>query len=259
MHSALVEGFRSAGVPVELAWRPLVPMAPRIVQLDVHITEWKGERVRLWRGARENQVNVLDSDRGWGQLVLRLREPSRRFQHLVPRPAEELRARRLQEIAASGSRFVQEEGRDWRIESRTRDESRQFLVGYDEQHLFISEVSWGETIGEAHDALKPVAVRDAELRWPGCVTRQGEWFFVPARVQEQIALEKHRAIERDGAIESAARPHIAAERAEVGGSVFVRGVVSHPDHAPVLFTEWRRAVRNAAVIDQRWPGLHWID
>jgi hypothetical protein len=183
-----------------------------------------------------------------------------RFHHVIPRPPRAERDQAIANLAAIEARFVREVGRNWLLESWTRGDRRSFLAGYDEAHLFIAETPSGTTVPEAHEALKPADVRDAERLWPGRVQRQGEWFFIPARPQEHIALDRNTGtIQRYAPIQPDARPHIAAERGVIGPLVYVRGEVTHPDHTTLTFPDWRRALRNAAVVARGWPGLRWID
>lgn len=259
MNTSLVKDFDKARVPLELLSKPMEPDAPDILQMDVESVERIGERVCLWPGAQENEVEVLNTHRDWGQLVLRMHEPRRRFERVIERPEPDRRESTLHDLIDANSRFVRENGTTWTIESWTRDEERRFLVGYDEAHLFIAQIPWGSTVRDAHSALKPQEVRDAELRWPGMVQRQGEWFFVPLRPQDRISVQRHEdLVTRDEPIQSANRPHVATVRLQIRQTVFVRGEVRHDDHRTTPLPEWRRVVRNAAIASP-WPGLLWVD
>jgi hypothetical protein len=259
-YSKLVRGFRGAGVPVEFLSKPINHLSPQVFQMDIQSSDREGERVRLWMGSRSSPVAVLDGDADWGQLVLSLREPRRRFRHAIRRPTAPMRDRVLADLARTESRLVREHENEWIVQSWTPAAQRKILIGYDDVHLFICQAPWGETVAETHAALKPDEVRDAEYRWPGAVSRQGEWFFVPPRPQDRVALGRAtQLVLPGGAIELTGRAHRASERAEIDGRVFVRGKVAHPDHHDVDLEEWRQAIKNRAVIQQAWPGLEWVD
>ncbi len=63
----------------------------------------------------------------------------------------------------------------------------------------------------------------------------------------------------DNPIEGAARPHLASELVASLTQTFVRGDIRHPDHQTLHLADWMRVVRNAEIVERRWPGLEWID
>lgn len=173
-------------------------------------------------------------------------------------------------------------------EQKTRGSVRHYLLGVDERQLFIAELPKAVTsVAEAHRSLKSNTVTFAEGRAGGKTLRQGEWFFVEATEEEKESIS--RAIKNNklsvvskgniGRL-TGARPggkaHIAQEAVVVGGGprlahdfsvrarpeVFVRGNISHPDHATVHLHQWRRVLKNAEKendSNRSASGVYWID
>ncbi len=253
---SLARDFHAARVPLELPATPLDEDARHVFQMDLLTAGPTGERITLWRGDSRNRVDVLDRDSLLGQLVMNVRESRRRFHHAVPKPTDEEQPAALVRLLDSGSRLLKITDDSWMLESWTSGHDRRFLVGYDDDHLFIAHAPWGERIRDVHEALKPPIVRDADLRWPGQVVRQGEWFFIPIRPQERPGLgvaivHKHLPI--------AGGRHTAEELTAVGDAGYARGAITHPEHRTVTLPDWRRIIRNAAIEDDPWPGLTWVD
>ncbi len=84
--------------------------------------------------------------------------------------------------------------------------------------------------------------------------RQGEWFFVPATLEELAWVEEHKQLVRRNARIGRGRgkPHVAQEYLDM----FARGTVRHADHAPVRLKGWHKVLRNT---EDRGTGTHWID
>lgn len=174
------------------------------------------------------------------------------------------------------------------FEQKTPGSVRHYLLGVDERQLFIAELPKAVTsVAEAHRSLKSNTVTFAEGRAGGKTLRQGEWFFVEATEEEKESIS--RAIKNNklsvvskgniGRL-TGARPggkaHIAQEAVVVGGGprlahdfsvrerpeVFVRGNISHPDHATVHLHQWRRVLKNAEKendSNRSASGVYWID
>lgn len=277
MLSSTLMSFRHAGLGIKRVGAPLQPGNRGIFQLDIHAST-TGEYFRIWPGATDNEFAVLDVHQGFHQVVLRVEEPRRRFEERVLRTGWQTRERVEEQARRAGGRLLRDEARHWLVERWTPVEERRYLCGFDERSLFIVQLREGGTVEEAHLSLKPAEVRDAELRWPSRITRQGEWFFLPTLPREEERLLEYAATHRRSAREEDAlgeggSPHVADEvvrvdRRERRGrrearfvDVFVRGRVRHRDHREVLFETWRRAVHNRALApaatDQQ--RLRWID
>ncbi|MBI3267855.1 MAG: hypothetical protein HYZ53_02445 [Planctomycetes bacterium] len=159
---------------------------------------------------------MLDSHPDFRQVVLRVREPRRRFETLVSKTFRRTREEADRHARSVGGRVLQQRGGHWVIERWTPEEARHYLCGFDERTLFIVQVPDGETVSDAHRSLLPEEVREAEHRWPGRVARQGEWFFVPvepsdfSRIQE-YARTHPRSARRDESVGPGGQPHVADE------------------------------------------------
>jgi len=172
---------------------------------------------------------------------------------------------------------------------------RHFLAGLDERQLFICQLPRScSSVNAAHACLKRPELITHEGKAPGRTIRQGEWFFVNTTPEERevlnTAIEKNRLVpHKNQPIEQQGNPHTATEVVRVSGNenfmgdswarrlnrklehgwpirsqaVYVRGKVSHVDHATVKFAQWRKVIRNnERGSDQANPssaGVFWID
>ncbi len=274
----LKESFSSVPVGVKLLDGPIVPGNPAIFQMSINRSPRFGEYFQVWPGARDNELEVLSADTSIQQLVLRVREPRRRFVQIVRKgPFSSLESLEAQ-LRSSGGRLLKETRYDWRVEMWTPSLDRRYLCGRDDLHLFIAQVRDGDTVPQAHESLKPGDVRQAERLEPGSVLRQGEWFFVRPSVEEKERLEqdlreRSRALRPSAPVGEGGRPHVADFVATVDRrirgphrehrrtEVYARGAVRHPDHGPLWLAEWMKAVRNREIGQARslTPRITWID
>ena len=139
-----------------------------------------------------------------------------------------------------------------------------YLCGHDERHWFVATLPIHKhttTVRGAMEALKPQLVLRAQQRLgvkrrlhrrkTAAYVRQGEWFFLPRpmmHVGEQATAGGQLA--RPGG-----KPHWVEWIYQPVGSndTFVRGAVSHPDHATLHLQVWHRVVLNNEVLAAR-PG-----
>jgi hypothetical protein len=221
---------------------------PRPVALDVR-RDREGEYF-LVRKLAEVSVEVLDVQPGERHLVLLARVPHR-LGHTV---------------------------------------KSRFLLGRDEGHWFVAaipEQNPVSTVKAAQEALKPEAVvlretgvrpRVRSRRLNKARVRQGEWFFVPARLDsvDPLRILRHEPLRRGGG-----KPHLCQELYRSGGEtvyvnrqnpngiteadfarlgrrakksgwtrmvrgprVFVRGTVRHPDHKTIFLEGWHEVFMN---------------
>jgi len=268
-----------AGVPVglKLLDGPINPTNPAIFQMNIHRSRRFGEYFQIWPGDHHNEVEVLSSDLSFMQLVLRVKEPRRRFVQIIRKEwwrsaeAVEVRAR------STGGRILQETRYDWRLEMWTPAVDRRYLCGKDDLHLFIAQIERGDTVAEAHRSLMPDDVRDAESASPGAVARQGEWFFLPPSGEEAERLaaqlkDRPRALKLAAPVGGGGTPHVAdfvatldrrtrtEHREYRRREVYARGAVVHPEHRPLWLKDWRKVVRNRE-LGGTGDGLRipWID
>jgi hypothetical protein len=272
----LKKSFSSVPLGFKLLARPIDFRSPVIFQMDIQPSRRFDEYFRIWPGARDNEIEVLSFDGPLRQLVLRLKEPRRRFLQVVPKSPWTRRAEVEERARASGGRIVSETRYDFRLELWTPAEERRFLCGMDDLHLFAAQVEEGDTVAQAHESLKPRAVREAETLWPGFIQRQGEWFFLPLSADEAERLAAHleawpRSLKHRRVVGPGGRPHVAdgvvtidrriktRHREWRHPEVHAQGTVIHPDHRELHLDGWRKVVRNrevGATVDKR---LLWID
>lgn len=173
-------------------------------------------------------------------------------------------------------------------EQKTSSSVRHYLMGLDERQLFIAELPRAATsVAEAHRSLKGTAVTFAEGRAGGKTIRQGEWFFVEATEEEKETIQRaiklnrisifhDRSIGQLTGARRGGKAHIAEEAILLGAGpvlqhgfpvrereeVFVRGHISHPDHATVKLHQWRKVLKNAERgndSNRSSSGVYWID
>lgn len=130
-----------------------------------------------------------------------------------------------------------------------------FLLGFDETRQFICELPEKvDTVAEAHNVLRPYSTRRGTIR-------QGEWFFVPATLEEQKAIESSlRARPRLDVqpLETHSTHHAAIVDLGPGpGRRFATGLVYDTRtgrHAPTKLDGWFRVRRNREVTRVHEPA-----
>jgi len=148
---------------------------------------------------------------------------------------------------------------------RDGEEKSRFLCGHDERHWFVAAIPESATavttVAQAHDALRPPAVRHAAAglrpklrrrrRNPAFV-RQGEWFFLPAPGLRPGVVLRNEPLRRGNG-----KPHVMEFAHRRGGEVvyvsraYPRGLSraryeSLPERTRARHT-WQQMVRDAGV------------
>jgi hypothetical protein len=161
-----------------------------------------------------------------------------------------------------------------------------FLCGYDERHWFVAGI--GDPVTTVRDAklsLAPAAIREAvarerhrDRRHNDLFTRQGEWFFVPAKLPRLsgwtpihrnepitrgrgkshwceelirhggVTVRLYQGREIDDAEFAdliAKNPKLAYRTMTRDAVVYVRGRVRHDDHATIRLHDWHRVYLNS--------------
>lgn len=150
------------------------------------------------------------------------------------------------------------------LQGRIRSTRQNFLVGRDEKSQFISALPRQATsVQDAHDALRPASV-------PRGALRQGEWFFVPATVQERKAIDASIKARGSAGIVTGWRDGYRPDRIDpkdvgqlepgsshhapcsflVRGKRYACGIVydTRPDrHGSLMLVGWHRVIRNREV------------
>ena len=186
---------------------------------------------------------------------------------------------------------VQPHDRHLLLLARIDGEKSKFLCGHDERHWFVAavpEAARGVSgVATAKVALQPPAVRalvertrpkDPFRRRNAAYVRQGEWFFVPVRINPPSAfvlrdepLTRGRgnahvmqfAYRRGGetvyvnrqnptGVSEARYARLTPDQRRTGGwtrqvrepEVYATGTVRHPDHATITLAGWHRVLMN---------------
>jgi hypothetical protein len=242
--------FARAKVPLKITRdslnQRLVRGGGQIVQMDI-ATSGGGETVRMNLPADEDvDVRVLGGDPGEQQVVVLVKEPDRTF-------VERVWNRRTREHELRGRRVP--------------GGKRRFLVGMDEQHLFIAQLdaeSKATSVKQAHENLRPRGVPAGRRAKKLKVRRTGEWFLIPATAAEVEKIEAQVSrfgVRKKVGIGAArglmrGRPHVVSESVIVGGTEFVRGRILHPDHKVVKLKTWHRVLMNT---EDRSVSAQWVD
>lgn len=130
---------------------------------------------------------------------------------------------------------------------------RKIVFGHDERHLFVAETGDQRlsTVRQALDSLAPEGARQKG------VVRQGEWFFLPMQHLEP----PKNLISKNENLPGSRNPHTAefffaeayvddpvrrrwSTRKATPSSFYVRGKITHSDHATVELDFWHKAERN---------------
>jgi hypothetical protein len=275
MSSSLSAAFKEARIPFQLASAPLRQVDRDIFQLDIR--REPAERVLLWPGGSDNGYEPLSVDRLLCQVLLAVQEPRRPYEERIRIREGRVTREQIEAFVreSGGGRVLRPRGSSWIVEKFSDPAERRFLVGFDQRHLFAAQIPSGNTVRQAHDALKPEEVRIAEARWPGQTVRQGEWFFVPVTPKEEQEARwggntagwpwRHR-------LPSTGEPHYAEFLTIIrpvnnpdlgwrGLRIYARGTVHHRDHRTVCFDRWRRVHLNTEVRRRKElaRGFYWID
>lgn len=133
-----------------------------------------------------------------------------------------------------------------------------YLCGHDERHWFVATLTIHKrtmTVRGAMETLKPDVVLRAQQRLgvkrrlhrrkTAAYVRQGEWFFLP-RPMMHVG---DKAVANGRLVRPGGKPHLVEwlYQPEGGNETFVRGAVSHPDHATLYLQVWHRVVLNNEV------------
>jgi len=246
--------FEDTGIPLRLATEPFVRSSRWQIDRTALLMDIRrvkrvpapGEAVVLWPG--EAEFDVVSADRRFHQVILTTVERERRFL-IRGRSASEPR---------------------WNLRTIPAD-TRHFLVGRDEAHLFIARLpEAARSVAQAHHILAPGTVLTSR-REGHRVPRQGEHFFLPTDGAERAAIAlalEEGAVPAPGIVHPSrdghrvlrrGKPHRATECLVVAGRQFVRGVIRHPDHAPLRLRDWMRPEVNREHEAAFAQGVTWVD
>ncbi|MFW9930386.1 MAG: hypothetical protein ACFFD1_13400, partial [Candidatus Thorarchaeota archaeon] len=161
--------FDKARIPVKVEKYPINSMVMVLNSQDIFqmIIDTRGKKnrreyFRIYHGHQNNLVKVVDIDSKLQQAILQVKEPERAY---------------------SVKTWNREEN-EWQYQTqKTPSYLRNYLMGMDENHLFIAELPNNlgpiNKIKDAHKVLKPKKVSE-NGKGISKIKRQGEWFFIPA-------------------------------------------------------------------------------
>lgn len=151
---SLINHFDKARLPLELTDRSMFRGvgATDIVQLDVARPDRKvrHERFRLFPGAEQNRVEVLNLDRHLRQLVLLVHEPRRRFVTFVSKWQQ----------AKKPVNAISETRQGWHVENFTSDSKRHFLAGKvrHPDHATLELRPWRRALANTEASSQPEGI-----------------------------------------------------------------------------------------------------
>jgi hypothetical protein len=175
---------------------------------------------------------------------------------------------------------------------RDGEARNKFLLGRDERHWFAAAVP-GDNVHDVRTAMESLRPLEAEGRK---VIRQGEWFFVPERINEKGAvIHRNEPLSRG----AGSKPHVCAEMIRRGGEtvmvspqyptgislakyqdlistnrnaagfawrrmtrdaeVYARGDVRHRDHKTITLNGWHRVYMNRERFARHAPQIAFLD
>lgn len=237
--------FARANVPLRITNRSLnrniVRGARDIVQMDIG-RDSKGKETIRMNIPDGGDVRVLGGDADHQQVVVMVHEPELKFEEQIWNPITAKMETRIR---------------------RTPEGNRRFLVGMDECHLFIAQLTTNcTTVKQAHEGLRPKTMPKGRKAKKAKVKRTGEYFLAPITVSERIVVADHIkafGVERKvglGTGKGRGRPHVVDERIRIKGIEFARGKIRHPDHAVVELKDWHRVSINT---EDRSADARWVD
>ena len=234
----LKKWFDEAKVPVKIERYPINSMvmvlnSQDIFQMTIDTRGKKNRReyFRIYCGQSNNEVRVTDIDSKLQQAILQVKEPIRTY------------------MVKTWNR----EKKEWQYQpQQTPGFLRNYLMGMDENHLFIAELPNNlgpiNKIKDAHKVLKPKIVIKSEKKL-NKIIRQGEWFFIPATSEEVESIEENiQFTEKKVSLGTnggrARNSHIADELVNIQNNIYVKGKISHAEHKTLKLHGWYKVMRN---------------
>jgi hypothetical protein len=309
-YDGLKASFEKAGLKLEIAKAPIQKTSnSEIFQLDIP-RKTKGsiryEYFRIYPGADDVLLAVQAVDAERKQLILSVRETEREFstttnissrsagrkEFVMPKVGDRQWGAKVTKVEHKGDNIVVT------TTTKTPKSVRHYLCGVDERQLFICQLPKPCTsVDQAHAALKRPELILHEGKVPGRTIRQGEWFFLNLTDSEMTSLEdklkkKLLVVHKDVPIEAGGHPHKAEELIRITGdekslralnpktgtgfpvreaATYVRGKITHEEHATVVMRQWRKVIRNNEAGTSRAigavggrassspSGIYWVD
>ncbi|MCP4762857.1 MAG: hypothetical protein GY870_13845 [archaeon] len=230
MYETIQEKFTKANLELKIENESIIPGVNSDEIFQMTIEKKKNiEFFKIFFGSKENIIRILCIDPKRKQVLLYIQEA---------------------EIEFTRTEFDRKERLWFERVYKTPKNKRKYLLGRDESHLFIAELSSTNfpinTILDAHKSLKPDNYRTSNPKGKKFL-RQGEWFFIPINKKENNIIENNlffvRNKEKIG-LESRGNPHIAQFILRVDDFIFVKGKIRHIDHKTLKLMDWYKVLHN---------------
>jgi hypothetical protein len=252
-HESLIEQFQQVHIDLKLVNRPSkfstrkAKTSPDTENFLMDI-RWKnqttgyGQHIIMYPG-KETKIEVLNLNTKFSQLILKVQEPER-----VMKVERTVYRHKLGKYITVTNKI------------KNNAEERYFLLGKDEGHLFVAQLTKKDnTVEQAHKSLFPYQLRTQKK---SSYIRQGEWFFLSAKSGGVRPYRWGRETTDFGLKIGTGRAHVAEEfmtgngrRGLIG---FARGTITHPEHKTITLKHWHRIyVNNESRVNLQ--GLTWID
>lgn len=295
----LIKRFADVGLTLEFTDKPFAIGDGGAMVFGMDIRRRLGPASRneyfvMYPGAEENVIAVQAYSKDLAQIVLLVNEPEHRWRDVIWSSIKPRVAGGAKVLGVNGDTRNSKERHDgkfksvvqqgWVVEYKTPKANRYFLLGRDERQMFMCQLpSHASSVKQAHDLLKHGEISTADEKGAK-YKRQGEWFFIPASDESQKHIEamfkahgKTKAAIGEAAGRRQGKPHTAAMLVVADGKplahgfpvlargeVYVKGTVTHADHATVRFDKWMRVLANRERHEsfQRSGGVAggtWID
>ena len=179
--------FNKARLIVQVENKPLninnLKFSKDIFQMSIEI-KGRGrikEYFKIFKGHQNNRVEVIDANSNLRQIILLVKEPEREY--------------KVSNWNYKKNKYIEEI-------VKTQDFLRKYLCGFDEKHLFITQLPKDQglvnKVKDAHRILKPNIVTVNQNK-TNRIKRQGEWFFIPINSDQQdLISENQRNIIKKG-------------------------------------------------------------
>ena len=285
----IVKIFEKVGLALKVVSDPIRkvrgPAGDNIFQMDIE-RDVKGvhrnERFRIYPGHKDNLIQVRDTDLQRKQVLLLVQEKANEFEDERPISKYAKEGSLRDDLKKAGFYNIRKVGNKLVFKGKTPEETRYFLMGFDERQLFIAQLRTpATTIDAARKALgQTVMMQFGDGKRRASISRQGEWFLV--ETSEEIRKEIELAIKKNVAIikkktnvgsllgRPGGNPHIADEVVILPNifsktlqrrRIFVRGKISHKDHPTKKLNHWREVFQNdeGATGTASSSGIFYID
>jgi hypothetical protein len=262
MAKRVVERLEAVGIPARVASRaPQMGAGRGAAFIDIAGRGQAGkEAIRIYPG-EEGKVTFVAGSKRHRQAVITLKEPPR----LVVRVFKAANMTEAHKVADADPKAsdpaVWKSLKGYCYRREVLGSKRFLLVGFDEKHLFISQMRKKDkprTVVEAHQMLMPAEVRGV----PG-VKRQGEFFLRPVsqKQMERVMMGVNRGTYdaiSNGWLGGTDHRGVIVVTHNTKDEEYTTGCVVQARHKALVCKTWYQVYRNRE--DQETSaGVGWVD